>query len=110
MTTLKKDGKTPLAGKKFDADKNRLDLIPMQVMEEIGKVLTIGAQKYGKDNWKKGMKWSRLQAAALRHYSQWSQKEAKDPETGLSHLAHMMTNILFLMWYEMNQGGEDDRS
>ena len=40
-------------GKKFDGDKLRFDLIPAVAEEEIAKILTFGAKKYGPDNWQK---------------------------------------------------------
>lgn len=33
-------------GKKYDCGKVRMDLVPLDVVENIGKVLTYGAQKY----------------------------------------------------------------
>ncbi len=96
-------------GVKQDQGKPRLDLMPTEALEEIGKVLEFGAKKYDPWNWAKGLAWSRLLGAALRHLYAWARGESKDPESGLSHLAHAGCNILFLIYFERNKSGEDDR-
>jgi hypothetical protein len=95
-------------GRKDDQGKNRLDLLPFTALEEVGKVLTHGASKYGDHNWKKGMKWSRLLGAALRHVFAWASGAGKDSESGLSHLAHAACCILMLLEYELWRMGEND--
>jgi hypothetical protein len=97
------------AAKKFDSAKPRMDLLPMDALEQVADVLGFGAQKYAAHNWAKGMAWSRLLGACLRHVGRWSLGEDKDPETGLSHLAHAACCILFLLAYEKRGVGQDDR-
>ena len=94
---------------KHDEGKVRVELLSTQAMEEIGKVLTFGANKYDDNNWRKGFKWSRLIGAAMRHLFAWIRGEDKDKETGLSHLAHCGCCIMFLLEHELNGLGEDDR-
>ena len=36
---------------KYDQDKLRWDLIPLEAVEECVKILTFGAQKYGENRW-----------------------------------------------------------
>lgn len=84
-------------GIKNDIGKVPLDLLPMGALIEVGKVLEFGAKKYASYNWAKGMSFMRLIAAALRHIFAWSMGEDKDPETGLSHIAHALCCLLFLM-------------
>lgn len=98
-----------MSGTKYDVLKTRLDLLPFEALEEIGKVMHSGAVKYGDYNWKQGMKWSRLLAALLRHIFAWAIGEDNDKETGRSHLAHAACNLLFLLTYELLDLGEDDR-
>jgi hypothetical protein len=99
-------------GVKFDQNKPRMDLIPPEVFEEMGKVLAFGSEKYEARNWEKGMAWGRCHAAALRHLVAWSRGEDLDPETGLPHLAHAATNIAFLLAYQQRgmRDGFDDRA
>ncbi|ENN91905.1 dATP/dGTP diphosphohydrolase domain-containing protein [Bartonella schoenbuchensis] len=94
---------------KDDAHKSRVDLIPPSALFAIGHVLAVGARKYGANNWRNGMDWSRLHGAALRHLLAWFNGEDKDPESGLSHLAHAACCLLFLMDYDVQQIGCDDR-
>lgn len=99
----------PQEGVKYDMDKPRMDLIPPEVVNELAKILTFGAKKYGDRNWEAGMAWSRPYAALIRHILAWWSGEDKDPETGESHLAHAACNIAFLITYEQRQIGIDDR-
>ena len=95
---------TPEAGVKYDHGKVRWDLFPPGPLEEIGKVLTFGATKYDDDNWKKVDGWKRRYfAASMRHLWAYWKGEGKDPETGLSHLAHAMCCIIFLLGKEMEK-------
>ena len=87
-----------------------MELIPPELYEAVGSILTFGAKKYDDRNWEKGMKWSRVYGALLRHLTAWDKGEEKDPETGRSHLWHAGCCIAFLITYEMRGIGEDDRS
>jgi len=96
-------------GKKFDQEKIRLDLIPPEMLEEVGKVLTFGAKKYGEDNWLEGMSWSRLYGATLRHILAFWMGQDNDEETKLPHLAHAICCLTFLLIYQQYNVGEDNR-
>ncbi len=98
-----------MTGIKHDGGKARWDLIPWDGLEEIVNVMTSGAEKYGDRNWEKGLTYSRVWAASIRHLWKWFHGENKDSETGLSHLAHAGCCILFLLAYERRGHGEDDR-
>jgi hypothetical protein len=96
------NGKTAI---KFDEDKLNWSLLPWDSIEEILKVLEFGAGKYNPWNWAdgEGFKFSRLFNSGMRHFIAWFwKKEDKDPETGLSHLAHLGCNVLFLLHYIVN--------
>lgn len=95
--------------KKFDEGKPPLSLISRTALEEEAKVLAFGATKYGTHNWRKGMDFSRLVDAALRHIYAFADGEDKDKETGLSHLAHARCCLAFLLEYEGKSVGTDDR-
>ena len=95
--------------KKDDAEKLRYDLVPFDALAEIVKVLNFGATKYAPRNWEAGFDWSRIYAATLRHLTSWWQGEDRDPETGLSHLAHAGCCILFLLAFKIRGAGKDDR-
>ena len=96
-------------GQKFDQDKVRLDLYPVEALWETSEVLTFGAKKYGDRNWEKGLAYSRCYGAALRHLAAWWSSIDNDPETGLSHLAHAHCCIAFLQTFTQRGAGVDDR-
>lgn len=95
-------------GVKHDQGKPMFSLISADAMEELAKVLTYGASKYQDHNWRKGFKWQRVMDAAYRHLAEYNKGKRVDPETGLSHLAHAMCNIMFLIEFEKNNIGEDN--
>jgi hypothetical protein len=90
-------------GTKDDEGKIPLDLWSPLALEETAKVLAFGAAKYGPYNWAKGIKYSRVFSALLRHLWAFWRREKLDPETGLHHLAHAMCCLMFLLHYEMNR-------
>ena len=96
---------------KHDQDKPRIDLIPPQAIIDIAEVLTYGAGKYDSHNWRDngGLDYSRLYAAAQRHLLSFWDGQSLDKETGMSHLAHAACCIVFLMSYETEDNGKDDR-
>ena len=57
-------------GRKDDGGKNRLDLIPPEVILALGQVMT------------------------------WRSGEVRDPESGMPHLWHVLTNAAFMVYLE----------
>lgn len=96
-------------GRKDDAAKVRYELLPPELLDGVSQILTFGAAKYEDRNWEKGMKWSRVFGALMRHMWAWWGGQHTDPETGKSHLWHAACCIAFLMAYEARKIGEDDR-
>jgi len=72
-------------------------------------VMTYGADKYGTQNWRAGLEWSRVYAAVQRHLLAWNDGETYDPETKLNHLAHAGCGIMFLLEYAKTHEELDDR-
>lgn len=95
--------------RKYDSSKVQLELLSVPAMMAIGEVMTFGARKYEAHNWRKGFQWSRLLGAALRHLMAYMAGEDKDPESGLSHLAHAGCCVMFLLEHEICKLGRDDR-
>lgn len=92
---------TSSPGRKDDAGKPRWSLVPEQAMEDVVKVLTYGARKYGDDNWREvddGPR--RYYDAAMRHLMAYRQGAWTDDESGLPHLAHAVASLLFIMALE----------
>jgi hypothetical protein len=87
---------------KRDDGKTEWHLLPMDVLEDVVRVLMFGARKYpSADNWKRVPNARiRYYDAALRHLTAWQRGEANDPETGLPHLAHAQCCLTFLGWID----------
>jgi hypothetical protein len=97
------------AAVKHDDGKPPLGLVDRTMLWGMAKVLAIGAKKYGRDNWRKGMNWSRPYDALQRHLTAWWDGENADTESGLSHLFHAACEAMFLVTYEAKGIGVDDR-
>lgn len=102
-TKVKHDAKE--IGRKFDKEKLRFSLLPIESIEEVLKVLEFGAKKYDVDNWKfVDNAQERYYDAALRHQILGSASgEADDPETGYKHTAHAICCLLFKLWFELKE-------
>jgi len=79
-------------------------------LEEIGNAFVYGARKYGPDNWRKGMNWSRCINSCMRHLWAWWREGPVDQESGIHHLALATCSIMFLFVYEREGLGKDDRT
>ncbi|OKP02579.1 dATP/dGTP diphosphohydrolase domain-containing protein [Xenorhabdus eapokensis] len=94
-----------MTGVKFDGNKPRFSLIPLSPLIEIINVLEFGAQKYASNNWKNVPNAeTRYFDAAMRHLLEYRSGEKIDSESGLSHLSHAACCLLFLMWFDSNEG------
>lgn len=91
-------------GAKHDEGKLRFSLLPKGTISEVLKVLEFGAKKYAENNWQKvDNARTRYYDAALRHITAWHEGEKLDSETGVSHIAHALCCLHFLMWFELNR-------
>jgi hypothetical protein len=85
-------------GRKFDGGKLQYSLLPPLALRETVKVLTFGAEKYEPDNWKRVPDGQRRYFdAAQRHLWAYKEGEIYDPETSVSHLAHAICCIMFML-------------
>lgn len=85
-------------GIKKDDNKRRYDLIPLAALDEVVKVLTFGAGKYGAENWRHvEHARARYFAAAMRHLTAAMSGKQIDEESNLPHLAHAACCILFML-------------
>lgn len=95
-------------GRKDDQGKYKPSLVPALALIEVAKVFTFGAQKYGANNWRGGMDWSRYLDAEDRHILTWKTGERFDKESGISNLAHAICNLMMLLESEILNLGTDD--
>ena len=102
---------------KLDQGKPMLQLVDPHFIEGVGKVLTMGATKYGRDNWKSSVGTDdhkefveRVKGAALRHLMEYMKGVHEDDESGLSHLSHVACNLMFLEHYDRQLREGDTQS
>jgi hypothetical protein len=89
-------------GRKFDGNKLEYGLLPPLALKATVDVLTFGAQKYERDNWKKVPDSKRRYFDALqRHLWAWKEGEQNDPESNKHHLAHAMCCLMFLYEHDI---------
>ena len=94
-------------GVKHDAEKPRLDLLPWGAVVACADVLAFGARKYGEDNWHRVPDGKRRYlAASLRHAIAYARGEWTDGESGLPHLAHALTSLMFLFALAEKEGAK----
>jgi hypothetical protein len=79
--------------------KIRPTLFPVVVYKEVLKVFQFGAEKYGDYNWQKGFKYLDCADSLERHLLEWKEGKDKDEESKLYHLAHIIANAAFLLFY-----------
>lgn len=96
-------------GVKHDQEKPDMSLLSSVALRKVAEVMTFGKKKYSAHNWRGGIAYSRLIAACLRHITAYNGGEDKDPETGLSHLAHASCCLMMLLEFEETQPTLDDR-
>lgn len=106
---MSRDDAASKPGYKDDGNKVRYELLPPEFLDGVAQILTFGAVKYEDRNWEKGMKWSRVFGALMRHLWAWWANSGPDPETGKSHLWHAGCCLAFLIAYEQRKTGQDDR-
>jgi hypothetical protein len=74
--------------------KPRFGLIPAYPLRRLAMHYTNGADKYGENNWTKGMPMSRTWESLERHVNAYKEGENKE-----DHLAAIAWNVFALMWY-----------
>jgi len=101
-------------GIKHDDGKIQWWYLPIEPIKEVLKVLHYGDKKYPADD---GCNWKRVPnakkryySALMRHITAWWDEEKNDQESGMHHLAHACTNVLFLLYFEMKGYPEDKQN
>ena len=96
---------------KFDSNKTRVDLLPVQPMLDIADVFGYGALKYFANSYREGetVAWSRTYGSIMRHLMAFWSGQDVDPESGKSHLAHAGTQLMILMEHVHHNKDKDDR-
>lgn len=91
---------------KYDTGKIKYGLIPPAALAQIAEVLTYGSRKYDAFNWK-DVESYRYIDAAYRHLELAREGHMLDAESGLPHLAHAVTNLMFLLDRQARTGNNE---
>ena len=89
---------------KFDNGKPPINLVPPEAIIAAAQVFGFGAQKYGENNWRMDLDkfpYSRHYASIMRHLLAFHSGEDLDPESGLPHTHHALTQMIILVMCEM---------
>lgn len=81
-----------------------MELLPFRELEEIAKVFTAGAKKYGKNTWQNLPDgYERYKGALLRHLTEIEKGNEIDEDTGCMHAAQVAINAIFMLHFKMNE-------
>ena len=87
-----------------------ISVIPTASLLHLGEVMKLGATKYGPFNWRETpVPAETYMDAAMRHLLSWQDGEDKDPESGMSHLAHVMACMAIIIDAKENDMLDDNR-
>ena len=96
-----------LAGRK----KCQMNLLPLRELMDVADVHYLGSEKYGKSNWRQDpIRYSTYIGAILRHLTAWQDGEDIDPESGKSHLSHIVASCLIVRDATRHDSFIDDRA
>lgn len=83
-------------------NKVRMDLLPWKELEEIAKVYTAGAKKYGPNQWQDLPNgYERYKGAMLRHLCEVEKGNDIDEETGCYHIAQVAWNAIAMLHFKL---------
>lgn len=86
-----------MSGKKESEGKPPMELVAPEAVVAMADVCAFGRGKYGERNWEKGIRLTRLFAAAQRHMWEWLLGRDINEESGLSHLDHALWNLMAMV-------------
>lgn len=85
---------------KFDNDKPRTDLMPPEAILGLADLYAVGARKYADRNWEKGMSYTRLLGALLRHALAYMSGENYAPDDKQHHMLSVAWCAFALFTYD----------
>lgn len=89
---------------KYDNEKLRWDLLPLEDIEDIVKVYTEGVKKYAPNSWQNLPDgYNRYKAAMFRHLLEYEKGNIIDEETGCKHLAQVVWNAIAMLHVSKNK-------
>lgn len=100
-TAIPPMSQSELSASRYNEGKLRWSLLYTPAIEELIRVLENGAKKYGDYNWQKGFKDPNCcYDSMMRHIQAYPSGEIVDKESGCHHLAHVMANCMFSIYFD----------
>lgn len=94
----------------YGIQKPSLGLVPLAALEAAAGAHQLGAEKYGPWNWREHSVAATVYIdAMLRHIKAWQEIEDIDPESGVSHLGHVIACCGILLDAQRHEKLIDDR-
>lgn len=84
--------------------KVRMELLPWPELEEIARVYTAGAKKYGANRWQNLEDgYERYKGAMLRHLCELEKGIEIDADTGCYHAAQICWNAIAMLHFKLEE-------
>lgn len=84
--------------------KPQMSYVDMHCLVPAAQVLEFGANKYARNNWKKGMPVTKILDSLMRHIGDLQDGKVLDDDSKLAIIGHIQCNAMFLG----NKNNEDD--
>ena len=99
----------PAGGVKHNKGKAPITLIPTVAIWGMARVFATGIEKYGKHNYRKGLKFSECLDAAIRHILDLQDCDDIDKESGENHVFHALCELAMYAFMMKYRPDLDDR-
>ena len=97
----------PTTGGQKGQKPEQMSLLPIDALSAVARVYAFGAEKYDRNNWRRGYDWHLSYDAIPRHLMAFWNGEDTDPESGEPHMAHVIFHALTLITF-MDEYPEGD--
>lgn len=97
---------------KYDEGKPPIHLVPAECIVAAANVFGFGAEKYGENNWRHDVgntSFGRTYSSIQRHLNSFWSGEDIDPESGLHHIDHAISQLMILKMQTLEGPEMDDR-
>jgi len=86
---------------RYNQGKPKWSMVHFKSLEPMVKVLMYGADKYARDNWKKGLDRQEILDSMQRHLAALIDGQEIDPESQEHHIGHLMCNCMFYSYFNV---------
>ena len=91
---------------RFNSGKPKWSYVHFKSLEPLVRVMEYGAKKYAPRNWQKHMELKEIMDSMIRHVAALVDGEEIDPESGISHIGHIMANAMFYEFHKNKKENE----